>query len=311
MESRNPVIRRAEEQYAQEGPGFASINVPGAQQQATQPGQQPPNFPPPASANTMAAGAAAASADQLKDMYNQPSVAGADGPAMTMSDVIVKTGINFAVLVPFAVIGWATAESIPWLWMLAMFAGLGLGLVNSFKKQVSPVLVLAYAAVEGLFLGGISKWYQAFGEANGYGNLVATAVVATFVVFAVMLFLYQRQIIKVNQKFMKIFMVALISYLAFSVISVIAGLFFHVGQTGGATFGFFGAGWMGIAFSAIAVILASFSLVVDFEAINQGIQYGVPERESWRMAFGLLVTLIWLYLELLRLLALIAANSRN
>ncbi len=302
MESRNPIIRRAEEQYAKDysGPGFASVD--------NQPGQQQPH--PQQAAPQAAAGVAppqgpqAGSAAALGDMYAAPARAGASGPAMTIHDVIMKTSLSFGILFVGAIFGWLTATSMPYVWIVAALIGLGLAMVNIFKKQISPILVMAYALVEGVFLGGISSFYQGYGEANGSGNLVLTAVVATFTVFAVMLTLYTTRIIKVTGRFKKVMMVALISYVVFALASFVASMF---GVGGG--FGFFGVGIMGIAFSLFAVCLASFCLMLDFDAIEEGMRYGVPERESWRMAFGLMVTLVWLYLEILRLLAIISGRN--
>ncbi|MGB3674776.1 MAG: Bax inhibitor-1/YccA family protein [Candidatus Nanopelagicales bacterium] len=311
MASRNPIIRRAEEQYAQDysGPGFASINnQPGQPQQAGQP-QQPAAQQPQAQqvAPQTAAGAVPpppGSTADLNSMYAAPARAGFSGPAMTIHDVIMKTTLNFGILFVGAIFGWVTAETMPYVWMVAALIGFGLAMVNIFKKQISPVLVMAYALVEGVFLGGISSFYQAYGEANGYGNLVLTAVVATFTVFAVMLALYTTRIIKVNGRFKKIMLVALISYAVFALASFVAAMF-GVGDG----FGFFGVGIIGIAFSVFAVCLAAFCLMLDFDAIEEGMKYGVPERESWRMAFGLMVTLIWLYLEILRLLAILSGRE--
>ncbi|MFA7265981.1 MAG: Bax inhibitor-1/YccA family protein [Candidatus Nanopelagicales bacterium] len=311
MASRNPIIRRAEEQYAQDysGPGFASINnQPGQPQQAGQP-QQPAAQQPQVQqvAPQTAAGAVPpppGSTADLNNMYAAPARAGFSGPAMTIHDVIMKTTLNFGILFVGAVFGWVTAQSMPYVWIVAALVGMGLAFANIFKKQISPVLVMAYALVEGVFLGGISNFYQAYGEANGYGNLVLTAVVATFTVFAVMLALYTTRIIKVNGRFKKIMLVALISYAVFALASFVAAMF-GVGDG----FGFFGVGIIGIAFSVFAVCLAAFCLMLDFDAIEEGMKYGVPERESWRMAFGLMVTLIWLYLEILRLLAILSGRD--
>jgi uncharacterized YccA/Bax inhibitor family protein len=166
------------------------------------------------------------------------------------------------------------------------------------------VLVLAYAAAEGLFLGGISWFYSNWAAANGYeGNLVGQAVIGTLVAFVVMLALYKSRIVKVDGRFMKIMMVAMVSYLVIALASFVAALF---GMNGG--WGFYGAGPLGIVLCMVGVALAAFSLMIDFESITRGVQAGVPSREAWRMSFGLLVTLIWLYLEILRLLALLAAN---
>ena len=309
-ESSNPIIRRAEEQYKQgyNGPGFASVNHPTNGQQAgagtplmgngaggangAVAGPQPPTTPSGADAAT------------LNEMYNAPAVAGASGVPMTIHDVIMKTLLNFGILFVGALVGWTTATSMPYLWIGAMIVGLVLGLTNAFKKSVSPILIMAYSIVQGVFLGGISSWFQAYGESQGWGNLVLTAVVATLIVFAVMLTLYTTRIIKVTGRFKKVMMIAMISYLFFALASFVSALF-GVGNG----WGFFGAGPIGIIFSVVVVCIAAFTLLLDFDAIEAGIKYGVPERESWRMAFGLMVTMIWLYLEILRLLALVAGRN--
>ncbi len=224
---------------------------------------------------------------------------GFSGARMTMDDVIVKTGMLFVILLVGAFVGW----SVPALTFPALFVGLGLSLVNIFKKEVSPALVLAYGAAEGVFLGGLSQWYS-MAYAETAPNLVSQAVMGTFVAFGTMLFLYKSRIIKVNGKFKKVFMVAMVSYLVISVASLISS-FFGVG--GG--WGFYGAGGLGILLCVAGVALASFSLVMDFEMITQSIAQGAPEKESWRMAFGLMVTLVWLYLELLRLLAILQGRD--
>lgn len=294
MESRNPVLRHATEQAKADG-GTGALAAEGQ-----------------AAYDAAASGAAATmSAEQLQEMYDKsgPYAGAVRGGevAMTLNDVIVKTGISFVLLLAGAVVGWLTADTAPWLAWVALFVGLGLGLANAFKKQVSPPLVLLYALVEGVFLGAISQWYYVWAStATNYGgNIVVQAVIGTLVAFGVMLFLYTSRIIKVNGTFMKVMMVALVSYAVIAVASLIAAMF-GVGQG----FGFYGAGPLGIILCLVGVGLAAFTLALDFESISQAIRYGVPERESWRMAFGLMATLIWLYLEILRLLAIIANNSR-
>ena len=294
MQSRNPVLRHATEQAkADEGAGAGALAAEGraAYDAATQ-------------------GAASMSAEQLQEMYDKsgPHAGAVRGGevAMTLNDVIVKTAGAFIVLLAGAVFGWLTADTLPWLFIVALFVGLGLGLANAFKKQVSPALVLAYALVQGVFLGAISQWYYEFASTTNYGgNIVVQAVIGTLVAFGVMLFLYTSKIIKVNGTFMKVMAVALVSYLVIALASLVAAIF-GVGEG----FGFYGAGPLGIILCLVGVGLAAFTLALDFESITQAIRYGVPERESWRMAFGLMATLIWLYLEILRLLAIIANNSR-
>ncbi|HEX6887904.1 MAG TPA: Bax inhibitor-1/YccA family protein [Candidatus Nanopelagicales bacterium] len=284
MDNKNPVFARLDQQTSTGGSGFAYTEGMAAYQQA---GQQPypPQYAPAPGAPT-------------GSIYEPVT------DRMSLDDVIVRTGISLAVLIPFAWIGWMVTPSMPWLYVVAMLAGLGLGLVNTFKKVVSPALVLAYAAVEGLFLGGISWAYSNWAAASGYeGNLVSQAVIGTLVAFVVMLALYKSRIVKVNGRFMKVMMVAMVSYLVIALASFVSALF-GVGNG----WGFYGVGGLGILLCVVGVGLASFSLMIDFESITQGVRAGLPQREAWRMSFGLLVTLIWLYLEILRLLALIAAS---
>ncbi|NBO25339.1 MAG: Bax inhibitor-1/YccA family protein [Actinobacteria bacterium] len=240
-----------------------------------------------------------ATGETLNPDASGTTVAPISGARMTMDDVIVKTGMLFAILLVGAFVGW----SVPSLTFPALLVGLGLSLVNIFKKEVSPALVLAYGAAEGVFLGGISNLYSA-AYADTAPNLVSQAVIGTFVAFGTMLFLYKSGIIKVNGKFKKVFMVAMVSYLVIAVASLISS-FFGVGSG----WGFYGVGGLGLLLCVAGVGLAAFSLVMDFELITQTIAAGAPEKESWRMAFGLMVTLVWLYLELLRLLAILQGRD--
>jgi uncharacterized YccA/Bax inhibitor family protein len=319
----NPIFSKAQKQYSDEyaGPGFASVNnAAAAGAQSTPPPGALPMVPPGSMnpnqyqqvAAAGAAGAASVSPQKLQQMYNAPAVAGPGDHAMTIHDVIMKSFISFGVLLVGAVMSWIFASNtataaevvspaVGAIMLVSMLVGFGLGMVNAFKKSVSPPLILAYAFVQGVFLGAISFFYQVFGEQNGFGNLVATAVLATFAVFAMMLFLYTKRIIKVTDRFRKVIMLAMFAYLAFAVVSIILSLF-----SSGLSNGIFGTGPIGILVSAGVVVLASFVLCLNFDDIEKCIQYGVPERESWRMAFGLMVTLIWLYLEILRLLSLFA-----
>ncbi len=283
MESRNPVLRRMTEQEKQGGAGFA--------------------YDEGRSAYTAAAAADAASAptaEQLQGMYDTP---GPGTGRLTLDDVIIKTGICLVAVIAGAVVGWQVYDSMPLLVWGAAIVGMVLAFVNIFKKKVSPALVLAYSLVEGVFLGGISNAYNDLAVANNYYGIVQQAVLGTFVAFAVMLVMYKTRIIKVNGTFQKMMMVALVSYAVIGIASLIGALF-GVGNG----WGFYGVGGIGILLCVVGVGLAAFSLALDFEAINQSVRYGVPERESWRLAFGLMVTLIWLYLELLRLLAILSNN---
>ena len=240
--------------------------------------------------------------EELARIVNGPSVAG----QATLVDVITKSAIVFSLVVIGAVYGWSTSVSTSFtgemtatnvgVIMGAMVVAIITGLINSFKKNVSPALVLVYGGAEGVLLGGMSHWIDL-----SYGPGIAQqAVIATLVVFTVMLGLYKSRIIKVNGKFMKMFTVAIVSYFVIAIGSLISSLF-GVGQG----WGFYGVQGIGLLLCVFGVGLAAFSLVVDFEVTTQAVASGVPEREAWRLAFGLIVSLVWLYTEILRLLAIL------
>ena len=252
------------------------------------------------SAYQSAAAGGSGSAD-VDTAFQQVTASG--GARLTINDVIVKTFAVFVVTVIFAVVGWNLVESMPWLLWVGLIGGMGLGFVNALKKSVSPPLILLYAVFQGILLGSISNFYNTLALSNEYEGIVLQAVVATMTTFGVMLTLYLTGVIKVTKKFQSVMMVALVSYLVLGVASLIAAMF---GVGGG--WGFYGIDGIGLVIAVIGVLLAAFFLLLDFEAISQGIKLGAPESESWRMAFGLLVTLVWLYLEFLRVLALLSRN---
>lgn len=221
---------------------------------------------------------------------------------VTLDDVVMKSAMMLAVLLVGALFGWSLAPANPAIAFIAMGIGFVLGLVNIFKKQVSPALVLTYAAAQGVFLGAISYIYQSAFAQQGT-NLVGNTVMATVIAFGVMLTLYKTGVVKVNAKFIKIMMVALVSYLVIAIFSFISSF---AGVGGG--WGFYGVGGIGILLVLVGVGLATFSLALDFEAINQAVDMNLPEKEAWKLAFGLILTLVWLYIEFLRLFALLAAN---
>ncbi|MCU0263518.1 MAG: Bax inhibitor-1/YccA family protein [Candidatus Nanopelagicales bacterium] len=305
MNNKNPIFSRLDEQSSGQS-GFAyAEGVQAYGQAGQQPGQPPmgqayPQQPYPQAPYGQVPGQVPPpvpmgppTGSVLEPITNR----------MSMDDVVVRTGMSIAVLIPFALIGWNTAATMPILYFGAMILGLVLGLVNAFKKVVSPPLILVYAAVQGVFLGGISYIYDQWAQGSGYEGLVSQAIMGTLVAFVVMLALYRSRLVKVDSRFKRIMMVAMASYLVIALMSFVSALF---GVGGG--FGFYGVGPLGILLAVAGVGLASFSLMLDFDSIERGVKMGLPERESWRMAFGLLVTLIWLYLEILRLLALLAVS---
>lgn len=283
METRNPVIARMEKE-AQRNGGYAGFGAT-ATATATAPAAAGYDVPPTAPVETA------------------PS-----STPMTINDVIVRTAAMFVPLLITAYLTWTLELGYGYV-LIAMLVGLGLGFWGALSQKVRPVVYLAYAAVEGVVIGGLSLWFQAWvNDSNAAAgtettNIVAQAVIGTFAAFAAVLFLYATRIIKVNGRFKKTMAIAFVAYFGIAIASLVASLF-GVGDG----WGFFGVGGIGILLCVAGVALAAFSLALDFDAIEQGIALGMPEQESWRAAFGLTVTLIWLYLEILRLLAILNSD---
>lgn len=228
----------------------------------------------------------------LEDLYSSPSATAGQTGRMTYDDVVVRTGGMLATVVAAAAISWVLLP--PGLWILAALVGFGLGLVNAFKREPSPALMLAYAAVQGVFLGGISKMFEGL-----YDGVVVQAVLATMTTFAVMLVLYRTRVIRVTKRFTKILLVAGIGYAVFSLIN------FALAITG---VGNLRVGAFGLLIGAVGAVLAALFLTLDFDFVERGVENGIPARYAWTAAFGLTVTLIWLYIEFLRILSILRGN---
>lgn len=241
-----------------------------------------------AAASAAAVGAAAHSGAQL------PPVTGSDQP-MTYENTISKTVFLFILVIAGAGVGWF----VPVLMLPGAIVGLVLGLVNAFKKEPSVPLIIGYALAQGLFLGGISMVFNA-----QYDGIVMQAILGTLSVFAVTLLLFRSGKVRTSPKMNKIFMVAIGGYLLFSLLNFGLMIF---GVTGANPWGL-RSGWIGVAIGLVAVLLAAYSLVMDFELIKNGVQNRVPEKWGWSAAFGLMVTLIWLYIEILRILAILRGD---
>jgi uncharacterized YccA/Bax inhibitor family protein len=204
----------------------------------------------------------------------------APGAVMTIDDAITKSAIVMGVLVASAALSFTflpDAILMPAA-IIAALVAFGTVLLVSFRRAVNPAFVLAYAAIEGVFIGGISKIYE-----NAWGGIVQTAVLATFVTAGVTLAAYKFFRIKVTNKFRKMVMIGTMAYAG-----VLLGILLLI--------------------SALGVGLAVFNLILDFDYIEQGVAAGAPASESWRAAFGLTVTMVWLYIEMLRLLSYFRSN---
>ncbi|MBP8880134.1 MAG: Bax inhibitor-1/YccA family protein [Dermatophilaceae bacterium] len=292
MAGNNPVFSRIEKQLKQDQ--YAGFGQP--QQQAPQQpygqqpyGQQPYGYTPPTQ-DTM-------TPQQLQDMYAAPPAGPLQTGRVTFDDVIMKTLGLFALVLVTAAASWVTTASSPGLtmpfWIAGMVGGLIVGLVIAFKKTISVPLIVGYALLEGVFVGAFSRVME-----RAYPGLVATAVLATLCTFAGMFLGYKSGLIKVTSKSRRIFGFALMGYVLFSLVNVIA---LFAGWTTG--WGFGGSGMLGIAISVLGVGLASYSLAVDFDTIGSAVRMGAPQKYSWLLAHGLIVSLVWLYIEIVRLLA--------
>lgn len=227
--------------------------------------------------------------------YSEPIPA---GERLTMNDVLVKTAINLGLVVVGAVVAWY----VPVLMFLGLLGGLVLGLVNSFKQKVSPVLVMAYALMEGMMLGGLSAIVNL-----RYPGTAIQAVLATIVVAGVTLALFANGKIRTTPKLNKIFMIGALSYLGYGLVSMLtAGLFgFSLNSMS------IGGIPLGLPIALIAVAMATYSLLIDYTTTAEAVDAGLPQSESWRLAFGLTASLVWLYVEILRVLMYLASIFSN
>ena len=206
---------------------------------------------------------------------------------MSIDDVVIKTTGIFAVLVVVGAFAWQAKS--PGLALVGLFAGFILAMVNTFSKKVRPALVIAYAACQGLALGSISYAFEA-----QYPGIVSQAVLGTACAFGGVLLAYRSGKIRVTPKFTRIMMGALIGYLVFALITMFTG------RPGGS---------LGFLVSVAAVALASLFIVMDLDQIEKAVAARVPQEESWRRAFGWMVTLVWLYLEVLRLISILRGQD--
>jgi uncharacterized YccA/Bax inhibitor family protein len=225
--------------------------------------------------------------------YGDPTPAPASTRPMTLDDVVTRTGLLLGVAIVTGALAWAADVGMG-LAFIAMLVGFGLAMANSFKRVPSPPLIIAYAAVEGVFLGALS---HAIDSRPGMDGVVVQAVAGTAIVFAIMLGLYKSGRLRATPRFTKMLLAATMAYF----ILMLGNLFLHLF---GAGFNAWGGG-MGLLTAAAGVGLASLFLVLDFDMVEDGIRMGAPEVEAWRAAFGLMVTIVWLYFELLRLLAIL------
>jgi uncharacterized YccA/Bax inhibitor family protein len=244
-------------------------------------------------------------ASDLQAMYDAPSATSLQTGRMTIDDVVAKTALTLFTLVATGGVTWYLMDpvkpslSIP---LVAGLVGFVLAMVITFRRAISPPLILAYAAVEGIFIGGISFYYEVVLSLDG---IVFQAVLGTVAAFVGMLIAYRTGRIRVTPRFTKALIGATIGFLILAFANLLLAMF---GVGGGTGIGL-RSGPLGILFGCVGIVLACLFLALDFHMVEEGIKHGAPERESWLAAFGLTVTLVWLYLEILRVLAILRGSD--
>ena len=232
--------------------------------------------------------------DQLEQSYNAPAASSMRTRRMTIEDVVAKTGFLFTILVVVGALAWSANLGMGAV-LIGFLGGFVLAMVISFSKNIKPGLVIAYAGLEGLALGTLSSYYESF-----YPGIVSQAVIGTVAAFAGVLVMYRNGTLRATPQFTRALIGAAIGYFILGLVSLVAS-FFGVGQG----YGFYGVSGLGLLLAVAGVGLASLFLVLDFDQIEKGVVAGVPEKESWRASFGLMVTVVWLYLEVLRLISIL------
>jgi uncharacterized YccA/Bax inhibitor family protein len=231
---------------------------------------------------------------------------------MTIDSVVQATAISFVVVLLAAIATWVLTPEITSTTepgdLSGLFAALSIGglaafalsMVNSFKRVVSPALVIAFCLAEGIALGALSKLFDAQ-YSSGSNHIVINAVMGTFAAFAGTLAAYKFFNIQVGAKFRMFVIAAVFGMIGLSLMELVLGLF-------GSSFGLFGFGGLGILTAVAGLVLGVFMLILDFDFVEQGIANRIPEQESWRAAFAMTVSLVWIYTNLLRLLAIFSDN---
>jgi uncharacterized YccA/Bax inhibitor family protein len=275
-ESSNPVFRslpKGQGGYAQFGTGAASF---GAQQVHAEP---------------------------YATQYPDQQQAGVSRP-MTIDDVVTKTGITLAVVSVVGIISYfMVSQNLGLMMPFTLIGGLGgfaLVMIATFgRKQDNPAIVLSYAALEGLFLGAASFLFANLVSTGGPG-MIAQAIFGTVGVFVGMLVVYKTGAIRVTPKLTRMLVAAMFGVVAIALLNFVLAIF---GVGGGEGFGLRSGGPLAIIFSLVCIGLAAFMFLIDFDSADQMIRAGAPEKAAWGVALGLTVTLVWLYLEILRLLS--------
>lgn len=213
---------------------------------------------------------------------------------MTLDDVVMRTGAMLGAILVFGALTWVLTDTsnvaLPVL--IGVFGGLGLGLFISFTGKANAATTLIYAALQGLALGGISKLFE-----RQWPGIVVQAVLGTVMVAGGVLVVYKTGAIRVTPRLTRMVFAATLGVLGLMIVNGLAYLFVDGGL------GLRDGGGLAIVFSLLCIAIAAFNLIIDFDGVEQAIRHGADEKYAWYASFGIVVTLVWLYLEILRLLS--------
>ncbi|MFI8091982.1 Bax inhibitor-1/YccA family protein [Streptomyces sp. NPDC086080] len=298
MRSRNPVFSRRGFSRDNGYAGFNTAPQAGGPAVATQANP----YAQPTTGNPYAQNPYA----QTDQQYGAPPMAPAAAGRMTIDDVIIRTGSTLGLLIVTAALSWAllpvddaNISRSYGIGIGAALIGMVLALVQSFKRKPTPALILTYAAFEGVFLGVISSIVD-----NRIADGAAMqAVLGTMAVFAGVLVAYKAGWIRVNRRFYGFVMAAALGFILLMAVNLLFAVF-----GGGDGLGF-RSGPLGIVFGIVGIILGACFLALDFKQVEDGIAYGAPREEAWFAAFGLTLTLVWIYMEFLRLIAIFNSSD--
>lgn len=259
---------------------YAQPGTSAQSETSAQPGQAPPgSYPPP--------GGFAGFAPNAPTRY------------MTLDDVVVRTAMLLGTLLVVGAATWIlTPDTGAWgLVAIGAIAGLGLGLYIAFTGKANAVNTMIYAAMQGVVLGAISKVFE-----QQWPGIVIQAVTGTVMVALGVLVVYKTGAIRVTPKFTRIVVAATFGLVGLMLVNLVAYLFTPDGL------GLRSGGALAIGFSLVCIVIASLNLVIDFDMVEQGIRHGADEKFAWYASFGILVTLVWLYMEILRLLSYLRSD---
>jgi uncharacterized YccA/Bax inhibitor family protein len=283
MKSNNPVFARSEEFNRTSSNAYGNQTYPGG-------GSSYPGY---------------GEAGTDPSTWGTGSPTQVDQGRMTVDSVVQKTAISVALVFAAAFVTWwyigdvSTNADLGQVYLLSMLGAGGaflLSLVNSFKRVISPALVMAFALAEGVALGAVSMLFEA-----QYPGIVTSAVLGTFAAFIGTLAVYKFMDIKVGDKFRRGVIAGMFGMVGLGLLSLVLGFF-------GINTGLYGNGGLGFIFALAGLVLGVFMLILDFDFVENGVAAGLPERESWRAAFGLTVSLVWIYTNLLRILAIMRGD---